>query len=432
MLWGVGPATAARLHERGIHLVGHLAQVPEPALKAMLGRSSGAHLHAIAHNRDPRPVRARRRRRSLGSQSALGARRRSDAELDAVLVALVDRVTRRMRSAGLVGRTITLRLRFGDYSRASRSRSLAQATAATAAVLRTVRALFADARPLICERGLTLLGLTFTNLGHVRDGVQLALALESGPPVALDEAVDSVRQRYGPAGRDPGLAPAWGTGPGARAEPRRAGVSASIAAVTAIDIDTPHGPARAHLHHAPKPSAALVLGHGAGGGVAAPDLVAATEEALQRGVSVALVEQPYRVAGRKSSPPAKQLDAAWLAVTTHLADAELEGLPLIAGGRSAGARVACRTAAASGAIAVLCLAFPLQPPPRKTGKQSDSRQSELDAVTVPLLVVQGVKDRFGMPASAGARTVVQIEGNHSLRGDPAALREAIGEWLSIL
>lgn len=205
-----------------------------------------------------------------------------------------------------------------------------------------------------------------------------------------------------------------------------------MAPVIAVQIDTPHGPARAHLHHAAKPSAALVLGHGAGGGLAAPDLTAATEEALERGVSVALLEQPYRVAGRKSSPPAKQLDVAWLAVTAHLGDAELAGLPLIAGGRSAGARVACRTAADSGAVAVLCLAFPLQPPPRKNGKQSDSRQGELDAVRVPMLVVQGVKDRFGMPSGGGSRTVVQVAGDHSLRSDAAALRNAVGEWLSIL
>ena len=204
-----------------------------------------------------------------------------------------------------------------------------------------------------------------------------------------------------------------------------------MAPVTAIQIDTPHGPARVDLHHAAKPSAALVLGHGAGGGVAAPDLTAATEEALERDVSVALVEQPYRVAGRKSSPPAKQLDVAWLAVTAHLGEGELAGLPLIAGGRSAGARVACRTAADSGAVAVLCLAFPLQPP-RKNGKQSDSRQGELDAVRVPMLVVQGVKDRFGMPSAAGSQTVVQIPGDHSLRSDSAALRKAVGEWLSIV
>ena len=215
-LWGVGPATAARLHERGIHRVEHLALVPGAALAAMLGRAAGWHLNAIANNRDPRPVRARRRRRSLGSQSALGSRARSPAELDAVLVALVDRVTRRMRSSGLVGRTITLRLRFADFSRASRSRSLAQATAGTETTLRTVRGLYSEARPLIAARGLTLLGLTFTNLGHVRDGVQLALPLDAGVPAALDEVVDKVRERYGPqavtratllrAGRD--LAPA--------------------------------------------------------------------------------------------------------------------------------------------------------------------------------------------------------------------------------
>lgn len=198
----------------------------------------------------------------------------------------------------------------------------------------------------------------------------------------------------------------------------------------AIDIDTPHGPARAHLHHADDPRAALVLGHGAGGGVEAPDLKAATAEALERGVSVALVEQPYRVAGKKSSPRPKQLDPAWLAVTGHLREHELAGLRQITGGRSAGARVACRTAAESGAVGVLCLAFPLQPPARKGGTPGDSRQDELDAVGVPMLVVQGVKDRFGMPASAGAREVVEIKGDHSLRSDSEALRNAVGAWLS--
>ena len=199
---------------------------------------------------------------------------------------------------------------------------------------------------------------------------------------------------------------------------------------SAIDIDTPQGPARAHVHHAPDARAALVLGHGAGGGVEAPDLKAATAEALERGVSVALVEQPYRVAGKKSSPRPQQLDPAWLAVTGHLGAHELEGLPQITGGRSAGARVACRTAAEGGAVGVLCLAFPLQPPPRKNGSQSDSRQGELDAVQLPMLVVQGVKDRFGMPFGAGSRQVVQVQGDHSLRGDQEALRNAVGEWLS--
>lgn len=199
----------------------------------------------------------------------------------------------------------------------------------------------------------------------------------------------------------------------------------------AIDIDTPSGPARAHLHHVARPRAALVLGHGAGGGVQAPDLKAATAEALERDVSVALVEQPYRVAGKKSSPRPARLDPAWLAVTAHLAAAELKGLPQITGGRSAGARVACRTAGEGGAVGVLCLAFPLQPPARKDGSQSESRQDELDAVDVPMLVVQGVRDRFGMPRSAGRRTVVEIAGDHGLKSDAEALRTAVGEWLSM-
>ncbi len=199
----------------------------------------------------------------------------------------------------------------------------------------------------------------------------------------------------------------------------------------AIEIDTPSGPARAHLHHADDARAALILGHGAGGGVQAPDLQAATAEALERAVSVALVEQPYRVAGKKSSPRPNQLDPAWLAVTAHLAAHELGGLPQITGGRSAGARVACRTAADGGAVGVLCLAFPLQPPARRDGSQSESRQGELDAVTVPMLVVQGVKDRFGMPTSGADREVVEIAGDHSLRSDQEALRNAVGTWLSI-
>ena len=136
--------------------------------------------------------------------------------------------------------------------------------------------------------------------------------------------------------------------------------------MTTLEVETPHGPARVRLHPAADARAALVLGHGAGGGVEVPDLVAATEAALARGVSVALVEQPYRVAGRRSSPPPPRLDAAWTAVVDLLRERELAGLPLIVGGRSAGARVACRMAEATGAIAVLCLAFPLQPPPRRS------------------------------------------------------------------
>ena len=167
--------------------------------------------------------------------------------------------------------------------------------------------------------------------------------------------------------------------------------------MTTLTVSTPHGEAAVHLHAADSPRGALVLGHGAGGGVEAPDLVAATGAAVAQGFTVALVEQPYRVAGRRSSPPAHHLDAAWIAVIEALAAGDLEGLPLVTGGRSAGARVACRTAAETGAAAVLCLAFPLQPPARKGKPPGPSRLDELDALKVPVLVVQGEGDRFGMP-----------------------------------
>jgi predicted alpha/beta-hydrolase family hydrolase len=196
-----------------------------------------------------------------------------------------------------------------------------------------------------------------------------------------------------------------------------------------LEIDTPHGPARAHLHPADGPSAALVLGHGVGGGVEAGDLVAAKDAALSQGVSVALVEQPYRVAERRSPAPARQLDAAWIAVVERLRSDELSGLPLIVGGRSLGARVACRTVAETGAVAVLCLAFPLQPPRRKVGKESPSRLPELDEVTVPMLIVQGDRDRFGMPPAARRRTVVQVPGDHGLKKDLNAVADAVGAWL---
>jgi predicted alpha/beta-hydrolase family hydrolase len=195
--------------------------------------------------------------------------------------------------------------------------------------------------------------------------------------------------------------------------------------MTALEVDTPHGPARAHMHAAGDPIGALVLGHGAGGGVTARDLVAATEAALAERFSVALVEQPYRVAGRRSSPPAGKLDAAWRAVVEHLGDGELRGLPLVVGGRSAGARVACRTAAESGAVGVLCLAFPLHPP----GRPEKTRQPELDAVPVPTLVVQGTSDPFGMPADGSNRSVVVVAGNHSLTGDLDAVGAAVRDWL---
>ena len=196
-----------------------------------------------------------------------------------------------------------------------------------------------------------------------------------------------------------------------------------------LEVDTPHGQANVHLHSADKPRAGLVLGHGAGGGVAAPDLVAVTEAACAEGVTVALVEQPYRVAGRRSPAPERQLDAAWMAVMDHLLGGELRGLPLIVGGRSLGARVACRHAQATGAVAVLCLAFPLQPPRRSGAAASPSRLSELDEVSVPMLVVQGERDRFGIPPPGARREVVQVPGDHGLRKDPQAVADAVRAWL---
>ena len=196
-----------------------------------------------------------------------------------------------------------------------------------------------------------------------------------------------------------------------------------------LDIDTPHGPARVHLHAAEKPVGAVVLGHGAGGGVAAPDLAAATQAALSTSFSVALVEQPYLVAGRRSQAPAAQLDTAWTAVVERLSGAELADLALVAGGRSAGARVACRTAAETGAAAVLCLAFPLHPP-GKAGDPAKSRQYELDAVEVPVLIVQGDRDAFGMPRPGPDQTLVTIPGaTHGLKTGLERLREAVEDWL---
>ena len=202
--------------------------------------------------------------------------------------------------------------------------------------------------------------------------------------------------------------------------------------MTTLAVETPHGQAKVYLHLAERPRGALVLGHGAGGGVAAPDLVAATNAAQAEGFTVALVEQPYRVAGRRSPAPAKQLDAAWTAVVEHLVGGELRGLPLVTGGRSAGARVACRTATATGAVGVVCLAFPLQPPRRSGSVPAPSRITELDAVTVPVLVVQGRSDQFGMPPPGPTRTVAQVPGNHSLRSDQEAVRDAVQAWLAVL
>jgi predicted alpha/beta-hydrolase family hydrolase len=199
---------------------------------------------------------------------------------------------------------------------------------------------------------------------------------------------------------------------------------------TVREVDTPHGPARVHSELAAEPRAALVLGHGAGGGVTARDLVAAAEAALERHVSAVLVEQPYRVAGRRSPPPAGQLDTAWRVVVEALRENELRDVPLLVGGRSSGARVACRTAGDVRAAGVLCLAFPLLPPARRSGTQPVSRLPELEAVDVPLLVVQGANDRFGIPPPARRRAVVVVPGDHSLRSAYVELGAAVGNWLA--
>jgi predicted alpha/beta-hydrolase family hydrolase len=193
-----------------------------------------------------------------------------------------------------------------------------------------------------------------------------------------------------------------------------------------LEIETPHGPARAHLDAAAAPSGTLVLGHGAGGGVEAVDIQAVAEVARQAGFSVALVEQPYRVAGRKAPPRPDQLDAAWEAVIAALRDRSAVMGPLVVGGRSLGARVACRTAAAVRASAVLCLAFPVHPP----GKPDKNRMAELDAVRLPVLVVQGASDPFGMPAGGPGREVVTVAGNHGLKADIPAVSEAVRAWLA--
>jgi predicted alpha/beta-hydrolase family hydrolase len=193
-----------------------------------------------------------------------------------------------------------------------------------------------------------------------------------------------------------------------------------------IEIDTPHGPARAHLSKARGALGALVLGHGAGGGVGARDLKAAADAAAAERFSVALVEQPYRVAGRRSPAPAAQLDAAWTAVVASLRRTAFKRLPVVTGGRSSGARVACRTAEVTGAIGVLCLAFPVHPP----GRPEKSRLSELDDVAAPVLVIQGESDPFGMPPEGPNRTVVKVRGNHSLSSEMVTLRTAVGRWLA--
>ncbi|MPZ63506.1 MAG: DNA polymerase IV [Propionibacteriales bacterium] len=197
-LWGVGSVTAAKLHERGITTVGEVAQLAESALVSMLGRASGRHLHALAHNYDPRPVRVGRRRRSIGSQRALGRRRRSPEELDAVVLAIVDRLGRRLRAGRRTCRTVVLRMRFDDYSRATRSYTLPHPTAQTANILAAARGLLAVSMPMIRRRGLTLLGIALSNLDDDAD-VQLTLPFDRQHLSALDATLDNVRDRFGSA-----------------------------------------------------------------------------------------------------------------------------------------------------------------------------------------------------------------------------------------
>lgn len=211
LLWGVGEVTARKLHGVGVRTVGDVAGLGEPALVSLLGRAAGRHLHALAHNRDRRAVRVGRRRGSVGSQRALGRRPRSFPEVDAALAGLVDRVTRRLRAGHRVGRTVVLRLRFADYSRATRSHTMSVATAQTAPILAAARALLVAARPLVTDRGLTLIGIAVANLDDDA-AAQLALPLDGRCTVPLDTALDAVRNRFGPAavtrgvllGREPG------------------------------------------------------------------------------------------------------------------------------------------------------------------------------------------------------------------------------------
>jgi DNA polymerase IV len=195
-LWGVGPATARKLHDRGLRTVGAVARVPQDALIAMLGPAAGRHLHALAHDHDPRPVRVGLRRGSIGSQHALGRSTHSIETVDASLLAIVDRVTRRMRNAHRIGRTVVLRLRFGDFSRATRSHTLPSATAHTETILATARWLLEGARPAIERNGLTLVGVAVGNLENAPP-VQLGLPFRPGSAGELDSALDEVRERFG-------------------------------------------------------------------------------------------------------------------------------------------------------------------------------------------------------------------------------------------
>ena len=212
LLWGVGPVTAGKLHERDIRTVGQVARLGEAALVSILGVASGRHLHALAHNHDARPVEVGRRRGSIGSQRALGRGPHSRDDVDATLAGLVDRVTRRMRAAGRPGRTVVLRLRFDDFSRATRSRTLLRPTVQTQTILDAVRELFATAHPMIATRGLTLVGISVGNLG-TQEFTQLELPFAEIDRASLDAALDTIRDRYGSGsvtrgvlvGKDPGL-----------------------------------------------------------------------------------------------------------------------------------------------------------------------------------------------------------------------------------
>ena len=211
-LWGVGPVTATKLHEHAITTVRQVAGLGEAGLVRILGRAAGRHIHALAHNRDPRPVQVGRRRHSMGTQRALGRGSRSAATLDADVVALADRLARRLRTAHRVCRTVTLRMRFDDFARATRSHTLAEATGDTEAILAVARGLLATALPIIRHRGITLIGLTLSNLAN-DDAIQLALPFDRSLPTAVDTALDRVRDRFGTAavtravllGRDHGL-----------------------------------------------------------------------------------------------------------------------------------------------------------------------------------------------------------------------------------
>ena len=211
-LWGVGAVTADRLHQVGITTVGQVAALSEGVLVSMLGQASGRHIHALASNRDPRPVQTRRRRRSIGAQRALGRSRKSADEIDAALLGLVERVTRRMRAAGRVGRTVVLRLRFDDFSRATRSGTLKHTTCETRAILDMSRGLLSTAMPMIERRGITLVGVAVCNLENDLPR-QLRLPFACSRGEALDAALDEIRDRYGVAalsravllGRDTGL-----------------------------------------------------------------------------------------------------------------------------------------------------------------------------------------------------------------------------------